>query len=79
MPTNIGELSLAGALATAVVVLWRKLEDKDRKIMEALRILEQSAEATERSAEALIALSSAVQKLRAGLPRRKRALKEPAN
>lgn len=73
MPTNIGELSLAGALATAVVVLWRKVEEKDRHIMEALRILEKNAEATEGIAAAV------EKKLRAALPRRKRALKEPAN
>lgn len=72
MPTNIGELSLAGALATAVVVLWRKVEEKDRYIMEAIRIMEKNVEATEN-------VASAVQKLRAALPRRKRALKESAN
>lgn len=70
MPTNIGELTLAGALATAVVVLWRKLEEKDRNIMEALRTLEANAEAT-------VLVASALEKLRAALPPRKRESKVP--
>lgn len=58
------QLTLVGALAIAVVVLWRKLEQKDQQISEALRILERSAEATE-------AVATAIETLRAALPARR--------
>lgn len=70
MPSpNLEALSLSGALAIAVVALWRKLDQKDATIAEALRILERSAEASEAVAEAM-------ERLRASLPA-KRKSQEP--
>lgn len=61
------KLTLIPLLIAAVVVLWRKLNEKDQTIAEALRILERSAEATE-------AVAQAMDRLRASLPQK---LKSP--
>lgn len=65
-PVNIEALSLSGALAIAVIALWRKLDQKDQVIAEALRILERSAEASEAVAEAM-------ERLRGSLPRTRKS------
>jgi len=79
-PVNIEALSLSGALAIAVIALWRKLDQKDVTIAEALRILERSAEASERSADAsersadaYKAMAEAMERLRASLPRTRKS------
>lgn len=79
MPVNTETLTLAGVLASAVVVLWRKLEEKDKIILEVVRILERSAEASERSAEATMAVASAVEMLKTVLPPRKQKSTDPLN
>jgi len=67
MPSlNIEALTLPGVLAIAVIALWRKLDQKDATIAEALRILERSAEASEAVAEAM-------ERLRASLPRARKS------
>lgn len=67
MPSlNIEALTLPGVLAIAVIALWRKLNEKDASIAEALRILERSAEASEAVAEAM-------ERLRASLPRARKS------
>ncbi len=67
MPTlNIEALTLPGVLAIAVIALWRKLDQKDQVIAEALRILERSAEASEAVAEAM-------ERLRGSLPRTRKS------
>lgn len=67
MPSlNIEALTLPAALAIAVIALWRKLDQKDATIAEALRILERSAEASEAVAEAM-------ERLRASLPRARKS------
>lgn len=63
---NIETLTLPGVLAIAVVALWRKLDQKDATIAEALKILERSAEANEAVAEAM-------ERLRASLPRARKS------
>lgn len=69
MPSlNIEALTLPGVLAIAVIALWRKLNEKDASIAEALRILERSAEASEAVAEAM-------ERLRASLPRARKSQK----
>lgn len=65
-PINIEALTLPAALAIAVIALWRKLNEKDASIAEALRILERSAEASEAVAEAM-------ERLRASLPRARKS------
>ena len=68
MPSlNIEALTLPGVLAIAVIALWRKLNEKDASIAEALRILERSAEASEAVAEAM-------ERLRASLPRARKSV-----
>lgn len=69
MPQGAEQLTLVGALVAAVIVLWRKIEEKDKTISEALRILERSAEATE-------AVATAMERLRSALPERKRDSQE---
>lgn len=67
MPSlNIEALTLPGVLAIAVIALWRKLDQKDQVIAEALRILERSAEASEAVAEAM-------ERLRGSLPRARKS------
>ena len=67
MPSlNIEALTLPGVLAIAVIALWRKLDQKDQVIAEALRILERSAEASEAVAEAM-------DRLRGSLPRARKS------
>ncbi|MBK8200297.1 MAG: hypothetical protein IPK75_18275 [Acidobacteria bacterium] len=65
-PVNIEALTLPAALAIAVIALWRKLDQKDQVIAEALRILERSAEASEAVAEAM-------ERLRASLPAKRKS------
>lgn len=65
-PVNIEALTLPAALAIAVIALWRKLDQKDQVISEALRILERSAEASEAVAEAM-------ERLRGSLPRTRKS------
>lgn len=65
-PLNFEALTLPAALAIAVVALWRKLDQKDATIAEALKILERSAEASEAVAEAM-------ERLRASLPRARKS------
>lgn len=65
-PLNFEALTLPGVLAIAVVALWRKLDQKDATIAEALKILERSAEASEAVAEAM-------ERLRASLPRARKS------
>lgn len=65
-PVNIEALTLPVALAIAVIALWRKLDQKDATIAEALRILERSAEASEAVAEAM-------ERLRASLPAKRKS------
>lgn len=61
MPSfNIETLSLTTALVIAVIYQTRKLDEKDKVIAEALRILERSAEATE-------AVAAAMERLRGSL------------
>lgn len=64
--SNIEALTLPGVLAIAVIALWRKLDQKDATIAEALRILERSAEASE-------AVAAAMERLRASLPRTRKS------
>lgn len=65
-PMNIEALTLPGVLAIAVIALWRKLDQKDATIAEALRILERSAEASEAVAEAM-------DRLRGSLPAKRKS------
>lgn len=65
-PLNFEALTLPGVLAIAVVALWRKLDQKDATIAEALKILERSAEASEAVAEAM-------ERLRGSLPRARKS------
>lgn len=68
MPSlNIEALTLPGVLAIAVIALWRKLNEKDQAIAEALRILERSAEASEE-------MAAAMERLRASLPARRKSM-----
>jgi len=63
---DLQTLTLPGVMAIAVIALWRKLDQKDAVIAEALRILERSAEASEAVAEAM-------ERLRASLPAKRKS------
>lgn len=64
------KLTLVTALIIAVIALWRKLQEKDRTIAEAIRILEKSTDAT-------AAMAAALERLRKDLPTAKSASSKP--
>ena len=72
MPQGVEQWGIVSLLVAGIGALWVKLwattEAKDKAISEALRILEKNADATN-------AVASAVEKLSAALPERKRSSK----